>query len=156
MADDDKSNEKEEKAEEKAEYDRHLRAIEENDTWRETLMRRYMGGNFRMLRGECYLTTACTVAAGLPDDCDELTLLRDLRDNYLVGLPNGRKLMAEYESMAPKVVKAINALPNAKEIWMDVYEQVTVACGLVREGNLEGAVRYYESMSRNLKELYLL
>ena len=30
--------------------------------------------------GGCFLTSACTEARGLPDDCHELTVLRSFRD----------------------------------------------------------------------------
>src|SRR6185295_8850185 len=39
-------------------------------------------------RGLCFITTACAQAQGLPDDCEELTVLRGLRDDYIRQLPD--------------------------------------------------------------------
>ena len=39
--------------------------------------------------GGCFLTSACTEARGLPDDCHELTVLRSFRDGYLRSQPEG-------------------------------------------------------------------
>ena len=41
--------------------------------------------------GGCYLTTACVVAKNLPDDCEELTALRNFRDTYLRNHENGEE-----------------------------------------------------------------
>ena len=38
----------------------------------------------------CYLTSACVMAKGLPDHCEELETLRVFRDEYLAGQPGGR------------------------------------------------------------------
>lgn len=46
--------------------------------------------------GGCYLTTACVEAKGLPDDCEELTILRDFRDHWLKKQPGGAEEIAEY------------------------------------------------------------
>lgn len=41
----------------------------------------------------CYITTAVCDGLGKPDDCYELTLLRDYRDNYLVKSEEGASLV---------------------------------------------------------------
>ena len=46
--------------------------------------------------GGCFLTSACTEARGLPDDCHELTVLRAFRDGYLRSQPEGEAEIAEY------------------------------------------------------------
>ena len=46
--------------------------------------------------GGCFLTSACTEARGLPDDCHELTVLRSFRDGYLRSQPEGEAEIAEY------------------------------------------------------------
>lgn len=58
----------------------------------------------------CFLTTACVDFAGLPDDCETLTLMRKLRDEYVAALPEGESLIAEYYENAPKIVDAIDRL----------------------------------------------
>ena len=44
----------------------------------------------------CYLTSACVMARGLPDHCEELETLRLFRDEYLAGQPGGRAEIEQY------------------------------------------------------------
>lgn len=44
--------------------------------------------------GGCFLTSACTEAKGLADDCYELTMLRAFRDEYLVKQKSGKAEIA--------------------------------------------------------------
>ena len=46
--------------------------------------------------GPCFLTSACVEAKGLADDCHELSVLRNFRENYLRTVPEGRREIAEY------------------------------------------------------------
>ena len=43
--------------------------------------------------GGCYLTSACTAAMGLPDDCEELSILRRFRDEWLSKQPGGKETL---------------------------------------------------------------
>ena len=38
----------------------------------------------------CFLTSACVEAMNLPDDCEELMILRKFRDTWLVKQPGGQ------------------------------------------------------------------
>lgn len=60
----------------------------------------------------CFLTTACTQIAGLPDDCFELSRLRRFRDDVLIHLPGGKDDIALYYRVAPAIVEAIGASPQ--------------------------------------------
>ena len=105
--------------------------------------------------GGCYLTSACVEAKGLPDDCMELTTLRNFRDNWLKNQPGGLAEVAEYYATAPKIVEKINALPNAKEIWGELYENLVLPCvKLIRTGKMEGAHEIYRNVARELKSEY--
>ena len=64
--------------------------------------------------GGCFLTTACTEAKGLPDNCRELETLRHFRDNYMMNVPEGKADIAHYYKTAPSIVNAINNSPTAK------------------------------------------
>lgn len=48
------------------------------------------GGFRKKFLGLCFITTAVCEAAGLPDDCAELTAFRAFRDGYLRSWPDGR------------------------------------------------------------------
>jgi hypothetical protein len=106
--------------------------------------------------GGCYLTTACVTARGLPDDCQELTILRDFRDNWLKKQPDGPADVAEYYATAPGIVAEINALPNAKEIWGQLYETLVEPCvKLIQSGKMEETYVTYKKSAMELRKKYL-
>ncbi|MDP1696141.1 MAG: CFI-box-CTERM domain-containing protein [archaeon] len=106
--------------------------------------------------GLCYLTTACTKAKGLPDDCLELSVLRCFRDKILISTSKGRKAVREYYEVAPEIVNAVNGRGDVKKIWQDTYEDVRHAVSLVLLGDFNAAFRHYQRMSLKLKEKYLV
>ncbi len=103
----------------------------------------------------CYLTTACTVSRGLPDNCLELTTLRWFRDNFLLPNPDGKAAVKEYYKIAPKIVAAIDAREDAKRIWNSVYDDVQKAVSLVRAGKFNESFEHYKAMTMKLKRGYL-
>lgn len=66
----------------------------------------------RSSRRGCFITTAVCDVDGLPDDCAELTTLREWRDTVLPGLPGGKALTKVYYMVAPDVVEIINNRPD--------------------------------------------
>src|SRR5262249_51645401 len=52
----------------------------------------------------CYISTAAVHALGLPDDGPELNALRRFRDHVLLPTEPGRRAVAEYYEIAPRVV----------------------------------------------------
>ena len=90
--------------------------------------------------GGCYLTSACVEAKGLPDDCEELTVLRNFRDNWLKQQPGGAEEIAEYYMTAPQIVAEINKQADAREIWNELYDALVVPCvKLIQAGAMEQA-----------------
>jgi hypothetical protein len=77
--------------------------------------------------GGCFLTTACTAARGLPDDCIELQTLRAFRDGYMKQqASDGMAMIKEYYKTAPAVVAAINARDDAPEIYDWMYRDLVL------------------------------
>ena len=106
--------------------------------------------------GGCFLTTACTAARGLPDDCYELETLRGFRDNWLKKRKGGGTPIQEYYEIAPRIVEKINALPDADEIWERIYCELVVPCvELIDEGEYDAAFKHYQDYTLRLKERYL-
>lgn len=106
----------------------------------------------------CYISTSATVAAGLPDDCDELQTLRQFRNVYMAGLPGGPELIAEYERIAPEIVNAIRKMPEPEsdEEFRTIFKQEIIpAVNAVKSGDLEEALRLYKEMTEKLKGKYL-
>lgn len=104
----------------------------------------------------CYLTSACTEARGLADDCEELTILRAFRDGYMKAQPQGQADICEYYHTAPAIVEKIKALPNAKEIFDSIYVELVLPCvKLIHGGDNEGAYNKYRAYVKKLQAEYL-
>ncbi|MGE0846025.1 MAG: CFI-box-CTERM domain-containing protein [Flavobacteriaceae bacterium] len=103
----------------------------------------------------CFLTTACTEAAGLADDCWELATLRRFRDGALAAMPGGAADVARYYETAPAIVARIAGRADARRELARLYalyvlpSAVTAALGLDRI-----ARRIYTAMMRDLEARY--
>lgn len=102
----------------------------------------------------CFIVTACVEARGLADDCEELAIIRKLRDGYVRQLPEGPALVTEYYEKAPRIVEAIDALPPEERattyswVWQAGIEP---AVALVREGRCEEALSLYRAICADLQ-----
>ena len=104
----------------------------------------------------CYLTSACVAARGLPDHCEELQTLRSFRDDYLTQQPGGRAEIAQYYATAPKIVEAINQLPDALEIWNRIFEELVKPCvKMIHAKQNAQAHQLYRSYATQLAHSYL-
>ena len=102
--------------------------------------------------GGCFLTTACTMALSLPDDCDELVTLRRFRDSYMLTFEDGRSEVKEYYAIAPQIAKAISVRPNALAIYLRIFDEIVSPCvKLIKEGRLELARDTYRKACRVLQ-----
>lgn len=122
--------------------------------------RSYDYGDCPIYKGQdssgCFLTSACVEAKGLPDDCYELSTLRSFRDGYMRALPCGEEEIEEYYSVAPKIVDAINFMPDAGNIWETIYETLVIPCvRFIEQGKNENAHILYKSVLLALKAEYL-
>ena len=99
--------------------------------------------------GGCFLTTACVVAAGLPDDCQELTTLRGLRGR-LLSSEAGRSLVDDYNRRAPRIVAAVAASDEAASVWAETYGTIQSIVALVRAERIGEAVAQYRAMTEGL------
>jgi hypothetical protein len=102
----------------------------------------------------CFITTACTSARGLPDDCDELTTLRQFRDGYMRGLERGNALIDLYYDIAPQVVAAIGAQENAKQVYDHLYSVIRACVEHIKNGRNERALAIYVEMVKKLTRQY--
>lgn len=103
----------------------------------------------------CYITTAVCETLGKGDDCYELTLLRNYRDDYLLSQDDGEEIVSEYYNIAPTIVNRINKLPNAKKIYKNVWEKYLKPCiRLIEEDDNFECKKIYTSMVRELQNEY--
>lgn len=106
--------------------------------------------------GGCFLTSACTEARGLPDDCYELITLRAFRDGYLKALPQGQMDICQYYHTAPAIVAKIHTLPNSKEIFDRIYTELVLPCvELIENSKNEDAYAKYRDYIKLLQGQYL-
>lgn len=104
----------------------------------------------------CYLTSACTQARGLPDDCEELTVLRTFRDTYIRALPEGEADIRHYYAAAPQIVDAIERKGDASETFDCIYRELVQPCvQLIQDGKNEDAYQLYKTYSLALEKRYL-
>jgi hypothetical protein len=93
----------------------------------------------------CFLTTACVETLGFPDNCDELTTLRQFRDSFMLSFDEGKAEVKEYYERAPKIVKAISARPDAPMIYRRIFEEIILPCvKFIKQGHLEPARATYK------------
>lgn len=105
----------------------------------------------------CYITTAVCESFGKPDDCYELSLLRDYRDTYLAGLPEGGALIQEYYDVAPSIVKHINQTEEPRAVYRSIWERYLAPCiSMIEDGQMEECRDLYEEMVHDLKDKYFL
>lgn len=104
----------------------------------------------------CYITTAVCNCLEKDDDCYELTLLRNYRDQYLSNQPGGKDLIEQYYSVAPQIVFGINQMRDAKNIYRDIYREYLSPCiSLIENQEYEICKQMYSGMVVELENAYL-
>ncbi len=104
----------------------------------------------------CYLTTACVVAMDKGDNCEELNILREFRDEYMNRDSCMKYDIHEYYKYAPEIVKKINLLDNYKQIYKELYFELICPCiAYIKNGQVKEAYSLYKSMYNKLKTTYL-
>ena len=74
------------------------------------------------------MTTVACEYYGKPDDCYELSVLRDYRDNWLAHQKYGSDLIREYYECAPSIVKAIKESPDYAQICTSIMNNYVNPC----------------------------
>ena len=101
---------------------------------------------------DCFLTTAATACIGLADDCWELSILREFRDEYLLKTVAGTELVSEYYAIAPNIVRQVNTQTDAQQRWLHTYwNGILPTAILVRLGMHRLAEYSYRRMVKRLQ-----
>lgn len=104
----------------------------------------------------CYITTAVCDSQNKPDDCYELTTLRNYRDQYLMKTEEGRQMVEEYYDIAPGIVLAIDMRQDSKRIYKGIYEEYLMPCiRYAEDGRNEECKELYMDMVYHLQKKYL-
>ncbi len=112
--------------------------------------------NRNQRRSFCLIATACVTHFGMRDDCHMLTVLRNFRDQDLLATPEGIKLVNSYYDLAPTLIEKLNALPEASELWNEIYQQISSWANLIeRHETKVVVVRYQEYLSSLINRLFV-
>lgn len=98
------------------------------------------GGNFG-----CFLTTACCKYKGLPDNCEELTILRKFRDEQVAP-----ELVKEYYMIAPKIVEQIK---NNNAVLDYVWNTIQACIEHIKSEDYGIAINRYKMMVTTLRNI---
>lgn len=102
-------------------------------------------------KSRCYLTSACVEARGLPDDCHELTVLREFRDGWLSEQPGGPAMVEDYYRVALVLVDLIEASGIAPALYRRIYRVVQGCVRDIEGGRLHEALQAYTALVRSLQ-----
>ena len=106
--------------------------------------------------GGCFITTAVCNNFGKTDNCYELMTFRNFRDNWLINQSDGKTLIAEYYSIAPMIVKKINNLNNAAQIYKSIWNEYLKPClTFIEIGENKKCKHLYIDMVTTLKKKFL-
>ncbi len=99
--------------------------------------------------GGCFITTAICEGLGLPDDCEELQVLRAWRDSYLVNTEDGKESVQLYYDVAPILLEQLRLKRVGKGTLDYIRVQYIVpAVAAIKSGEDEFAVTLYVEMLR--------
>jgi len=112
------------------------------------------GANSGGAGGGCYLTTAAVDHMGLPDNGPHLQTLRWYRDKVMRRTPEGRRMIAEYNRVAPKAVKALNGRSDSKELYRAIFSgYIDPAAAAISAGEYDKADKIYGTMVKNVADI---
>lgn len=103
----------------------------------------------------CFITTAVCLTLGKPDFCEELRIMRSLRDQWLHNQPGGPELIEDYYRTAPGIVEAIDREPERKSIYEAIYREYILPCvEHAKQQEFTESQRLYVRMVETLKTQY--
>lgn len=103
----------------------------------------------------CFITTAACIALQQGDDCDTLTALRAFRDQHLRDSAEGQELVEEYYRVAPTIVEKLNALPNCREEYLQLWNKyIQPSCAAIQKTQWEQVKYTYVDMVMSLCERF--
>ncbi len=106
--------------------------------------------------GFCFITTAVCEYLHKPDDCYELTTLREFRDNWLAVQPSGETVIKEYYQVAPQIVTALNVSADKDSVYNELWTNYISPCITLIELKAYVACRdLYMEMVNDLKSKYI-
>jgi hypothetical protein len=104
----------------------------------------------------CFITSATLINMDKTDDCEELTLFRSFRDEWLSQQKDGKELIQQYYSIAPNIVERIEAENNSINVYQLIWNNYLSTCyENIQSGDNIKAKGKYISMVNYLSDMYL-
>lgn len=104
----------------------------------------------------CFITTAVCETLNKNDDCYELTMFRDFRDNYLLRQPDGEALIKEYYDIAPAIVSRINYRTDRDLVYKEIWKNDLSDClKHIEMGQPDLCMEHYMKMVRRLQKDFI-
>ena len=111
-------------------------------------------GGFK--RKLCYITTAVCESLGKTDDCRELELFRNYREQYLLKEADGKELIERYYDIAPTIVTRINKSEDSKDVYRNIWNQYLINClNKIEQDKNDECKMIYMQMVEDLQEEYM-
>lgn len=105
----------------------------------------------------CYITTAVCRGLQKTEDCRELDLLKNYRDEYLLKQEDGEAVIKEYYDIAPTIIKRIEKEGAPEAEYQYLWEHYLKFCvSLIEAGKTEECREVYEEMVEELRRQYII
>ena len=105
----------------------------------------------------CFVTTAVCRGLQKPQDCKEITLMKEFRDGFFSRTAEGRQLIQEYYDIAPTIVKRIAREADPEEKYLYLWNTYIRKCvEFIEKDQNRQCGRLYQAMMSELKEEYMV
>jgi hypothetical protein len=110
------------------------------------------GKTYEKKESICFISTACIEVMGRPDDCEELMMLRQFREDHLVGKPIGEAILFEYKEISRTILSWIERQKNRAALYRDLYNRLVLGSViLIKEGKTDQAIEHYRRIVAEYK-----
>ncbi len=104
----------------------------------------------------CFLTTACIISQGLPDNCSELRTLRHFRDSYVSRSSGGILLVEMYYAVAPRIIVEIEVETCHETHYRTLWRELVRPCvSFIECGRKASALDRYRHIVLDLQQNFL-
>ena len=103
----------------------------------------------------CFIATAVCDYLGKPDDCAELTTLRNYRDTWLRNQPEWQLVIADYYNKAPFIVSKLKLSDQYEDYCQMLWDDYIQQClQLIEDGAYKQCQLLYQKMVKHLWQLF--
>lgn len=132
------------------------------ETWKKTIKEgNIRPADYEQIKGGfkrklCYITTAVCKGLGKGEDAEEISILKNFRDGFMMTIDGGECMVNDYYDYAPTIVKRIEKSENPKDKYIFLWENFIHPCvDAIESGNNDKCLTIYTTMVQNLKDEYM-